>query len=172
MPDACGEQASTCFNSGACVTGGQRPAVLWLEEVDVTAARDVVRVTTRAPICAVRSVQGQTAVANGASEERYDQTLRIRNSSRGERFWELLFPLTQVPFRKSVTRAGLEISLELYSTLFIGKFNHGGHLPRSSRCGVRVALWRFCSGDFCLRPRIDRAMCDQTTEFAISGVRE
>jgi hypothetical protein len=68
MPDACGEQASTCFDSGACVTGGQRAAVLWLEEVDVAASRDVVRVTPRANICTIMTFELKSAVTNRAGE--------------------------------------------------------------------------------------------------------
>jgi hypothetical protein len=68
-PNSGGKQARPSLDNRTCVTRGQRSAVLRLEKIEVAAVRDVVRVSARADISAVASVQRQTAITDSASED-------------------------------------------------------------------------------------------------------
>ena len=61
-----GEQPRAGVNRRARIARRPRLAVLRLQQIDVAAARDVVRVAARAPIAAVLRIQWKTAAANRA----------------------------------------------------------------------------------------------------------
>jgi hypothetical protein len=79
--DSCSEQAGASLDNRVAVPGGQRSAILRLKKIDVAAAGDVVRVTTRANVRPILTFELKSAVTNCAGEE-WNQ--RLENRGWGE----------------------------------------------------------------------------------------